>query len=58
MSPAGVDRGTSTAWYVSSNGSPFTTSPSYPWSLCAVINLNADVTVTGSGTSTDPYVVQ
>ena len=58
MSPAGVYSGYALGWHIRSSGSvnDYYVDPTY--SLRVVLNLTADVAVTGSGTSTDPYVVQ
>ena len=58
MSPGGFGYGSSGVWWISSNGAIYTTNTSATLLLHPVINLKTDVTVTGSGTSTDPYVVQ
>ena len=58
MSPAGYSSGNSYMWLVGATGylgSYFVHNTSR---LRAVLNLNADTLVTGTGTSTDPYVVQ
>ena len=44
--------------YVSSNGNLSDYRVSYTRGVRPVINLSASVTVTGSGTTTDPYVVE
>lgn len=65
MSPAGYDRTNSTyaVWMVDHQGSLFgwtknSTSLPSAKTLRPVINLKSDTMTTGSGNSTDPYVVQ
>ena len=60
MSPAGVNTKYNIAVVstIDSNGSPMGHSVTDVYCLRPVLILNSDVTVTGSGTSTDPYVVQ
>ena len=60
MSPYFADSmGWAYAFYVASNGSLNNTSVNsmYDYGVRPVINLSADVTLTGSGTATDPYIV-
>ena len=59
MSPAGVS-GIPYAfnWLFASSGYPQSAAVSSKDCLRVVLNLNANTTVTGSGTSTDPYVVE
>ena len=59
MSPSNSDRYAS-VWYINQNGGIYqqfvvTSVASY---IRPVINLKADVTATGTGTSGDPYVIQ
>ena len=56
MSPAGVIN-YADAWYVYSTGIVYFNSVSNTCRLRAVLNLKADTAVTGSGTSTDPWIV-
>ena len=64
MSPSGVSRiaGTSDQaaldWYVSSSGYVQYVYLYYKFALRPVININANVRATGTGTSSDPYVIQ
>ena len=59
MSQAGVnsDNGYAHAWRVNSTGNIDYGTVNDTHRLRAVLNLNADVAVTGSGTSTDPWTV-
>ena len=57
MSPIGVDRGGAGAWGVYPVGSLRSNGVSDSFRLRPVLILNADVTVIGSGTSTDPWTV-
>ena len=58
MSPAGFSLGGARAWYVYSSGYIYNNIVSSTSAVRPVINLNADIAVTGTGTSTDPYVVE
>jgi len=58
MSPAGVSSTYTGLWSIGSNGSFNNHMISGFRALRPVINLNANVEVTGTGTSSDPYVVQ
>ncbi len=58
MSPAGFDLGNAFAWYMYTAGSIDGNSVDITFAVRPVINLNADIAVTGTGTSTDPYVVE
>jgi hypothetical protein len=61
MSPAGIDEfSRAVEWCIYAAGSISKTEvyPSAPRSLRPVINLNANVIATGTGTLSDPYVVQ
>ena len=60
MSPAGIDnRNTSIVFSVYENGFLITDfDTSYQLGVRPVINLRSDVTITGTGTIQDPYVVQ
>ena len=57
MSPAGFSGSDSYVWRVYSTGDIDSNSVSGTTRLRAVLSLNADTLVTGSGTSSDPYVV-
>ena len=57
MSPAGFSGSYSSVWYVYTAGSITSNIVISATRLRAVLNLNADTLVTGSGTSSDPYVV-
>ena len=61
MSPAGVNYGLgvarANAWIVAPSGFILNDLVYGTFRLRAVLNLNADVAVTGSGTSTDPWTV-
>ena len=57
MSPAGYN-GDGAVWTVNIDGSLGALHPHYDSEILPVINLNYDTVVTGSGTSTDPYVVK
>lgn len=59
MSPSGVDTGNNTrVWGLWSDGNTTSAYISYGYKLRPVINLKADVKATGTGSSTNPYVVQ
>jgi len=58
MSPAGIDSTLSGVWYVVNVGSIYIDYVHDSGSLRPVINLKSDVLATGTGTSSDPYVVQ
>ena len=57
MSPAGFSGSYSIVWYVCTSGKISSNIVSAATRLRAVLNLNADTLVTGTGTSSDPYVV-
>ena len=57
MSPAGFGGSTSNVWRVNTPGTINGTDVDYALRLRAVLNIKADVSVTGTGTSTDPYVI-
>ena len=57
MSPAGFSGSTSNVWYVNTAGNITYADVSYTRRLRPVLNLNADTLVTGTGTSSDPFVV-
>ena len=57
MSPAGFSGSYSSVWYVRTAGYISSNIVSSTNRLRAVLNLKADTLVTGSGTSSDPYVV-
>jgi len=58
MTPYNVySRGTAHEFYVNSNGFLDGTNVNYTNGVRPVINLKADTVLTGSGTTTDPYVV-
>ena len=58
MSPVGVNRDNASAWDVYSLGYLSLNYVRTAYLIRTVLNLKPDVSVTGSGTSTDPYVVQ
>lgn len=59
MSPAGNLSGSfSFIWYVKAAGSPNSTQLYDTYVLLPVINLKADTVATGSGTSSDPFIVK
>ena len=58
MSPAGFSGSNSNVWGVYTSGRITNYSVTNTNSLRAVLNLNADTLATGSGASSDPYVVQ
>ena len=67
MSPAAYySSGTgANVWYISDYGSIsfdyvnfYSTAYNYVYGLRPVINLNANILATGTGTSSDPYVVK
>ena len=58
MSPAGFDTNRASAWRVGTSGDPSLDFVDYAFRLRPVINLKADVQVTGSGTVGSPYLVQ
>ena len=59
MSPAGVGSSWTSNWVVNSYGELKDCSIDYGYAYFRpVINLNANVSATGTGTSSDPYVIQ
>ena len=58
MSPAGFTSGYSYVWYVATAGDVNRDRVYSTFAVRPVIILNADTLVTGSGTSSDPFVVQ
>lgn len=60
MSPGGVDKSDSNfgcVWPLKTSGAMGTNQLINSYSIRPVINLNANITVTGTGTSSDPYIV-
>ena len=57
MSPANYDSGTASMFYVHANSTLNTGVVNDEIGIRPVINLKADTTTTGTGTSTDPFVV-
>ena len=57
MSPAGFASGSPTVWRVHAAGGFFSYTVGNTISLRAVLNLTADTLATGSGTSSDPFVI-
>jgi len=57
MSPAGFSGSGSTVWRVSTAGSISVNIVNTTYRLRAVLNLTADTLATGSGTSSDPFVI-
>ena len=57
MSPAGFSGSDSTVWGVNSSGNISDTAVSNARAVRPVIILNADTLATGSGTSSDPFVI-
>ena len=58
MSLAGFGSGRSRVWRVTTSGSIYNGDVDDTYRLRAVLNLNADTLATGSGTSSDPFVVE
>ena len=58
MSPAGCTSVSSRLWYVAPTASLDVETVNHYYALRPVINLNADVLATGTGTSSDPYVIK
>ena len=59
MSPAGFwDSMQAYTWYMFYQGNVLNRNTANSSGLRPVINLNANVIATGTGTSSDPYVVQ
>ena len=57
MSPAGISGSTSRVWYVNTTGFIVNNYVIYTRAVRPVIILNADTLATGSGTSSDPFVI-
>ena len=57
MSPSFFNGSYARVFYVNSSGYLNLAFVNNSWGVCPVINLSADVKVTGSGTSSDPFVV-
>ena len=57
MSPAGFSGSYSDVWYVGTTGSINDNRVSNAYRLRPVLNLTADALATGSGTSSDPFVI-
>ena len=58
MSPAGVTSGNSIVWYVNGPGNiGGTAGVNFTFAIRPVLNLTVDTLATGSGTSSDPFVV-
>ena len=57
MSPVGVNRDNASAWDVYSLGYLSLNYVRTAYLIRTVLNLKPDVSVTGSGTSADPWVV-
>ena len=58
MSPAGYTGSLSAVWFIGNSGSIFNDRvDASPIAVRPVLNIKADVSVTGTGTSTDPYVI-
>ena len=57
MSPAGFSGSDSNVWYVNTSGYFKNIIVYNTFRLRAVLNIKSDVSVTGTGTSTDPYVI-
>ena len=58
MSPGGVESSRAREWYVNTSGYAITHGVDGGIGIRPVINLKSNVLATGTGTSTDPYVVQ
>ena len=58
MSPAGLNGRYVYVWNIMADGTLRDNHDNYDMQYRPVINLKADVTATGTGTSADPYVVQ
>ena len=59
MSPAGFsNNNVALAWYVSSVGNTNFNYVNITYGVRPVLNLSADTLVSGSGTSSDPYIVK
>ena len=57
MSPAGFASGPSSVWYVYTKGYVYNDYVNSTYAVRPVIILNADTLATGSGTSSDPFVI-
>ena len=58
MSPAGIYNDNARVWYVVTSGELAGVESNSSLGLFPVINLKSDVLATGTGTSSDPYVIQ
>ena len=58
MSPSGFVTGSATVWFVNFTGSVGINYVNSSEGLRSVINLNVGTLATGTGTRTDPYVIQ
>ena len=58
MTPAGVDSKISLGWLFYNGGQVHDYYIYFNGSIRPVINLNSNVTIKGSGTTTDPYIIQ
>ena len=58
MSPTGFAELNSITWFVRTSGSIYPSRVFNDFTVRPVLNLNANTLVTGTGTSTDPYVVK
>ena len=57
MSPAGFSGSSSDVWHVNTTGTVYSYSVTNALAVRPVIILNADTLVTGTGTSSDPFVI-
>ena len=57
MSPAGISDNGASAWFISSSGYVLPNFVNFTYRLRPVLILKADTDVTGSGTSSDPFVI-
>ncbi len=57
MSPAGFSGSRSIVWYVNASGSIYSNYIAFAFAVRPVIILTADTLATGSGTSSDPFVI-
>ena len=58
MSPCYFNSGYAREWYVYSNGRIYNVNVPYSHGVRPVLSLKSDITLTGSGTQTDPWIVQ
>ncbi len=56
--PAGFNNGNANAWNMNNTGNINNNNVNNTNAVRPVINLKSDIAVTGTGTSTDPYVVE